>query len=77
MNESMISAKNEYMKEAIKEAYQGIEQKHGGPFGAVIVKDGKIVGHGHNSVLIKNDPTCHGEIEASALCVFMRVFGQR
>ncbi len=64
MNESMISVKNEYMKEAIKEAYQGIEQKHGGPFGAVIVKDGKIVGHGHNSVLIKNDPTCHGEIEA-------------
>ena len=33
-----------YMKEAIKEAYEGIEKKHGGPFGSVIVKDGKIVG---------------------------------
>ena len=41
-----------YMKEAIKEAYEGIEKKHGGPFGSVIVKDGKIVGKGHNQVLL-------------------------
>lgn len=32
-----------YMKEAIKEAYEGIEKKHGGPFGSVIVKDGKLL----------------------------------
>ena len=55
---------NKYMAEAIKEAYVGINNKHGGPFGSVIVKDGKIVGRGHNKVLCNNDPTCHGEMEA-------------
>lgn len=54
----------QYMKEAIKEAYAGIKNKEGGPFGSVIVKDGKIVGRGHNRVLAKKDPTCHGEMEA-------------
>lgn len=54
----------EYMDEALKEAYEGIEKGHGGPFGAVIVKKGKIVGRGHNCVLLKHDPTCHGEMEA-------------
>jgi len=53
-----------FMEEAIREAYDGIRQKHGGPFGTVIVKDGKIVGRGHNRVLINHDPTCHGEMEA-------------
>ena len=54
----------EYMKEALKEAYEGINNGHGGPFGCVIVRDGKIVGRGHNRVLLKHDPTCHGEMEA-------------
>ncbi len=54
----------DYMYEAIQEAYAGIRAHHGGPFGTVIVKDGKIVGRGHNRVLLKKDPTCHGEIEA-------------
>lgn len=54
----------EFMDEALKEAYEGIKEGHGGPFGAVIVKDGKIVGRGHNRVLFKHDPTCHGEMEA-------------
>ena len=52
------------MTEAAKEAYTGIENGHGGPFGSVIVKDDKIVGRGHNRVLYKQDPTCHGEMEA-------------
>lgn len=55
---------NDYMKEAIKEAYSGIQAQQGGPFGSVVVKNGHIVGRGHNSVLFKKDPTCHGEIEA-------------
>ena len=55
---------NHYMKEAIKEAYVGIHAHDGGPFGSVIVKDGHIVGRGHNRVLSKKDPTCHGEMEA-------------
>jgi len=37
-----------YMDEALKEAYEGINNNHGGPFGSVIVKDGKIIGRGHN-----------------------------
>lgn len=53
-----------YMTEAIKEAYDGISKKHGGPFGSVVVKAGKIIGRGHNRVLLNNDPTCHGEMEA-------------
>ena len=55
---------NKYMQMAIQEAEQGIMQGHGGPFGAVIVKDGKVIGKGHNRVVANNDPTCHGEISA-------------
>ena len=54
----------DFMREALKEAYEGINNRHGGPFGCVIVKDGKVIGQGHNRVLIKHDPTCHGEMEA-------------
>ena len=52
------------MRQAIAEAREGINAGHGGPFGTVIVKDGKIVGRGHNCVLLLNDPTCHGEVSA-------------
>ena len=55
---------NKFMKAAIKEAYKGIENGDGGPFGAVIVKDGKIISKGHNMVLKNNDCTCHGEMMA-------------
>lgn len=55
---------SEFMNEALQEAYQGIRAGDGGPFGSVIVKDGSIVGRGHNRVLLHHDPTCHGEIEA-------------
>ena len=54
----------ELMRQAIAEAREGIHAGHGGPFGTVIVKDGKIVGRGHNCVLSLNDPTCHGEVAA-------------
>lgn len=60
----MTSSHLNFMDEAIKEAYAGIEKGDGGPFGCVIVKDGQIIGRGHNRVLAKHDPTCHGEIEA-------------
>lgn len=54
----------DFMEEALQEAYEGIQKKHGGPFGSVVVKDNRIVGRGHNRVLLKKDPTCHGEMEA-------------
>ena len=53
-----------FLLEAVKEAKIGIEKGDGGPFGAVIVKDGEIIGRGHNRVIAKNDPTAHAEIEA-------------
>ena len=55
---------NPFMQIAIDEATEGITGGHGGPFGAVIVKDGEVVGRGHNHVLSDNDPTCHGEVSA-------------
>lgn len=55
---------NKFMKMAIKEAQKGIRNNEGGPFGSVIVKDGKVVAKGHNQVLLKHDATCHGEMQA-------------
>ena len=55
---------NKYMRMAINEAKKGIKEGHGGPFGAVIVKDNKVVAKGHNLVLKTNDPTNHGEMMA-------------
>lgn len=49
---------------AIAEAREGISKGHGGPFGSVIVKNGEVVGRGHNRVIKNNDPTCHGEMQA-------------
>ncbi len=60
----VINAENQYMSEAINEALEGIYNGHGGPFGCVIVKDGKIVGRGHNMVLANNDSTAHGDVTA-------------
>lgn len=55
---------NEFMKIAIEEAKLGIHAGHGGPFGCVIVKNGEVIGRGHNQVIKNNDPTCHGEMMA-------------
>ena len=55
---------DEFMKEAILEAFEGIGLRTGGPFGAVIVKDNKIIARGHNKVIETNDPTAHAEIVA-------------
>ena len=55
---------NPYMSLAIEEARKGIHAGHGGPFGSVIVKDGVVIGKGHNEVLKRKDPTCHGEMMA-------------
>ena len=55
---------NEFMNEAKILADTNNKTNYGGPFGAVIVKDGVIIGKGSNHVLQKNDPTAHAEVEA-------------
>lgn len=54
----------EFLKLAIDLAIEGVTSDRGGPFGAVVVKDGEIVGQGNNNVTSTNDPTAHAEIVA-------------
>lgn len=54
---------NEFMKIANEEATKAIKKNHGGPFGAVIVKNGRIIARAHNKVIKNKDSTCHAEIE--------------
>jgi guanine deaminase len=54
----------DFMRRAIALAREGMEKGSGGPFGAVVVLDGEIVGEGHNRVLETNDPTAHAEVVA-------------
>lgn len=53
---------DKFMQMAFLEAEKGIEAGAGGPFGAVIVKDGEVIASGHNEVLKHNDPTAHAEM---------------
>ncbi|MDE0561481.1 nucleoside deaminase [Algoriphagus sp. NF] len=60
----MTDSQKEFMRKAIALAKEGMEAEKGGPFGCVIVKDGKIIGQGSNMVLTSNDPTAHAEVVA-------------
>lgn len=53
-----------FMYLALSLSKQAVEHVHGQPFGAVVVKNGEVVGEGYNQVLSKLDPTAHGEVEA-------------
>ena len=55
---------NKYMKIAKELAKNNLKTNAGGPFGACVVKRGKIIGKGSNHVLANNDPTAHAEIMA-------------
>ena len=55
---------NEFMDLAIDLSDDNFEKNYGGPFGACVVKDGKIIGKGINRVIKDNDPTAHAEIVA-------------
>ncbi len=59
----MSKANIEFMREAIRLSIDSVK-KGGGPFGAVIVKDGQIIAGSANSVTIDNDPTAHAEVNA-------------
>lgn len=52
------------MREAIRLSIENVESGNGGPFGAVVVKDGKIIARGANQVTSTNDPTAHAEVVA-------------
>ena len=56
--------KPEFMREAIRISLEKMRQNCGGPFGAVVVRDGKIIGRGWNQVTSSNDPTAHAEVTA-------------
>lgn len=65
----------EFLRRAIALATENVVAGKGGPFGAVIVKDGRIVGEGANSVTATNDPTAHGEVNAiRAACKALNTF---
>ncbi|GAA3410312.1 nucleoside deaminase [Paenibacillus hodogayensis] len=53
-----------FMKEAVSLACDNTKGTKGGPFGAIVVKDGRIVGRGVNEVTSANDPTAHAEVQA-------------
>lgn len=60
----MTDQDKEFMRRAINLAQNGIDRNDGGPFGAVVVKNGEIVAEGNNRVTSTNDPTAHAEIVA-------------
>ena len=59
MNEQL-----QFMQQAVELSAVAMHKKEGGPFGCVIVKEGKIIGSGNNKVFLNNDPTAHAEMVA-------------
>ena len=60
----MTEEDKKFMQRAIDLAKEGMESNAGGPFGAVVVQNGVIVGEGYNKVTSTNDPTAHAEVTA-------------
>ena len=60
----MTDQDKKFMRRAIELANEGMNANAGGPFGAVIVKDGEIISEGFNRVTSTNDPTAHAEVVA-------------
>lgn len=59
-----ISEETDFMREAIRMSIENVEGAKGGPFGAIVVKNGKIIARGTNQVTTTNDPTAHAEVVA-------------
>lgn len=60
----MDDPRNNFMDEAVRLARHGMNNNCGGPFGAVVVKNGQIISRGNNEVSSTNDPTAHAEVVA-------------
>ncbi len=66
---------NPFMQIALREGQKAVRKRHGGPFGAVVVKDGAVLAKAHNQVVKKKDCTCHGEMNAiRRACKKLRAF---
>ena len=59
-----MKEKKGFMREAIRLSIENMRAGNGGPFGAVVVKEGKIIARGFNQVTSSNDPTAHAEVVA-------------
>ena len=59
-----FAEQSKFMKAAVREGRKGLENGDGGPFGAVIVRNGEIIASAHNEVIRTSDPTAHAEINA-------------
>ena len=67
--------KEKLMREAIRLSLEKSRENCGGPFGAVVVREGEIIGRGWNQVTSKNDPTAHAEVMAiRAACKKLNTF---
>ncbi|UDL94882.1 nucleoside deaminase [Lichenihabitans sp. PAMC28606] len=60
----MMASDHDFLLQAVALSKSNMEQGRGGPFGAVIVRDGVVIGEGWNAVTSSNDPTAHAEIIA-------------
>jgi len=69
-----FSPQRSHMQRALDDAKAHLLENHGGPFGACIVRDDKIIAVAHNTVLKQHDPTCHAEVNAIRLAA--RALGQ-
>ena len=70
-----MEGSSEFMQQAIALAVENVTSGRGGPFGAVIVKDGKVIATGANRVTAANDPTAHAEVTAIRnACASLAVF---
>jgi guanine deaminase len=68
-------SQDQFMREAIKLAEDGMQSGRGGPFGCVIVRHGAVVGRGNNRVTSTNDPTAHAEVTAIRdACASLKTF---
>ncbi len=63
-NDNSLTDHALFMNQAIDIAIKGVLNNEGGPFGCIILKDGKIIGKGNNKVTSTNDPTAHAEVIA-------------
>ncbi|WP_242927134.1 nucleoside deaminase [Pontibacter vulgaris] len=60
----IMRSEEDFMCEAIRLSIEKMEAGFGGPFGAVVVRNGEIIAYGYNNVTSSNDPTAHAEVDA-------------